>query len=54
MLCDYRCIKCFGPSNLNCTLCANNYYKWTNATVCSSLCPIGQFQLNISASYPDN
>lgn len=54
VLCDKRCMQCFGPSNFNCTLCVNYYYKWTNATVCSSLCPIGQFQLNISAPYPDN
>lgn len=54
VLCDYRCMKCFGPSNQNCTMCVNNFYKWTNATVCSSQCPTGQFQQNISASYPDN
>lgn len=54
ILCDYRCMQCFGPSNFNCTLCVNYFYKWTNNTVCSSLCPIGQFQLNISATYPDN
>jgi proprotein convertase subtilisin/kexin type 5 len=54
VLCDYRCMKCFGPSNLNCTLCVNHYYKWTNATVCSSMCPTGQYQMNISAPYPNN
>lgn len=53
-LCDYRCMKCFGPTNGNCTQCVNHYYLWTTATVCSSTCPTGQFQLNISASYPDN
>ena len=54
MRCDYRCMKCFGPINTNCTACINHYYLWTNATVCSSLCPTGQYQLNISAPYPDN
>lgn len=53
-LCDYRCILCFGPSNFNCTQCVNNYYKWTTASVCESYCPTGQYQLNISTSYPDN
>lgn len=33
-LCDFRCMKCFGPSNFNCTLCVDNYYLWTNAPVC--------------------
>jgi hypothetical protein len=47
-------MQCHGPTNLNCTLCVNNFYKWTTATVCSNFCPIGQFQQNISAPYPDN
>jgi hypothetical protein len=53
-LCDYRCMKCFGPSNVECTACVNLFYLWTNDTVCTSTCPIGQYQLNINASYPDN
>jgi len=53
-LCDYRCMLCFGPSNFNCTLCIDNYFLWTNGPVCESYCPTGQFQLNISASYPSN
>jgi len=52
-LCDFRCLKCSGPSNWNCSQCVNLYYKWTNASVCESFCPEGQFQL-ISSSYPDN
>ncbi len=47
-------MKCFGPSNRQCTQCINHYFLWTNDTVCSSLCPTGQYQLNISAAYPIN
>jgi hypothetical protein len=53
-LCDFRCMKCTGPTNFACSLCVNNYYKWTNDTVCESYCPVGQFQQNISTSYPNN
>lgn len=53
-LCDSRCLKCSGPSNFNCSLCVNLYYKWTNATVCEDYCPEGQFQLTLTSSYPDN
>jgi len=53
-LCDKRCMTCYGPTNTQCTTCVNLYYKWTNADTCESYCPIGQFQQNISATYPTN
>jgi len=40
-LCDYRCMKCYGPSNYNCTLCVSLFYKWPTADVCDSYCPLG-------------
>ncbi len=27
MLCDFRCIRCTGPRNTQCTICRNGYYK---------------------------
>lgn len=53
-LCDFRCMKCTGPTNFECSLCVNHYFKWTNDTVCESYCPVGQFQQNISTTYPNN
>ena len=54
-MCDYRCMKCFGPTNFQCTSCVNRYYKWTNASTCESYCPIGQYQRDIDgSSYPTN
>ena len=53
-MCDMRCIKCTGPTNFECSECRNHYYKWTNATVCESYCPTGQYQLNITTVQPDN
>lgn len=47
-LCDFRCLKCTGPLNTECTVCADNYYKWQdiNGTVqntCDSSCPNYQY-----------
>lgn len=43
-LCDARCRQCTGPSNLNCTACTDYYFKWTNATYCTTDCPGGQYK----------
>jgi len=53
-LCDFRCMICNGPSNYNCSVCVNYYWKWTNATVCESYCPLGQFKMNLVGTYPDS
>lgn len=43
MLCDYRCIKCTGPYNSNCSECRNFNYKWVGNTICDSYCPGFQY-----------
>ena len=47
-LCDYRCVQCDGPLNVNCFLCANFYYKWqpvggVTMNICEDFCPDGQY-----------
>lgn len=51
-MCDYRCMKCYGPSNFNCTMCVNNYYKWVQIDVCESYCPESQYKLDYSGTVP--
>lgn len=46
-------MTCFGPTNSQCNSCVNLFYKWTNATVCDSYCPVGQYQQK-GAAYPTN
>jgi hypothetical protein len=53
MLCDYRCIKCVGPLNTDCSKCRNYFYLWMNNTVCDDICPIGQY-IALDHSYPSN
>lgn len=53
MLCDFRCIKCTGPRNTQCSICTNGYYKWTNNTICEEYCPVGQY-IARDLAYPAN
>lgn len=53
MLCDYRCIKCVGPLNTDCSKCRNYFYLWKNNTVCDDICPIGQY-IALDHAYPAN
>ena len=39
MLCDYRCIQCTGPINLQCSTCRDQFYKWVTHTNCLPYCP---------------
>lgn len=53
MLCDYRCIKCSGPLNTQCTACRNMFYLWTNNTICDDVCPSGQYK-GLDLAFPLN
>ena len=33
-LCDYRCMKCYGPTNFQCTQCVNLFYLYTDSHTC--------------------
>ena len=44
ILCDKRCVKCYGPSNTNCTECVNGYFKLTSSDTCAESCPTGEFE----------
>jgi hypothetical protein len=53
-LCDYRCRLCTGPTNLDCSACVDNYFKWTTQTYCTPDCPDGEFQGYLVLPAPRN
>lgn len=54
-MCDYRCMKCFGPTNFQCTVCVNGFYRFTDSQTCASACPLSQFRQDLLTHlYPDN
>lgn len=53
-LCDYRCRYCTGPTNLQCTHCADNFFKWTTMSYCTANCPDGEFRGYLVLPAPRN